>query len=156
MKRPLFQYLQSKHSEATVNKRQKGKTCRKGSKLTIFVTAFNINTHTETLDFNYSLSLTNLIFRQQLDVSRLTWPLSLPTNPAPTSAREIGGEESMLFKELCTLASPWTYGYTSQIKHPQLHQDWKKKKMSFIEPTRLRGGVVCVCWSVSSTLFLSR
>lgn len=59
------------HSEATVNKSQKWKTCRKGSKLTIFVTAFDTDTHTGTLDFNYSLSLTNLIFSQQAHLATL-------------------------------------------------------------------------------------
>lgn len=62
MKRPLFKYIPKLGAlQAMVNKSQKWKKCWKGSKLTIFVTAFNINTHTGTLDFNYSLSLTNLI-----------------------------------------------------------------------------------------------
>lgn len=51
---------------------------------------------------------------QQFVVSRRTWSLCSPTNPAPTSDRELGAEGGMLLKELRMLVSRWTYRQQSR------------------------------------------
>lgn len=90
-------------------------------------------------------------------IGRLNWPISLPINFPATSEKEIGKEGSMLLMELHTLVPPWTDISVRWNINKYIKTKIKKLKVkSLVTITRLWGGVVFVCWSVSSTLFLSR